>query len=144
MGDTAGLFSGATGTVVISPFNYIDGLGGPGSGLLTFSGGGHTYSIQINSVDTVISVPSSMGLGNGVLLSGTSTPFGTAFSLPTATEMDSFDFTVQETEHGTTFSAGFFYYELAPNNVPDGGSAIALLGMTIAGLGVLRRKFASA
>lgn len=96
----------------------------------TITTGGNTYSFNLLSL-------TSATLNNGaVSLQGTGIAFATGFEPTFAT------FSVQGTGNNFQFEIIQSSTTTNPNQrVPDGGSAIALLGMGVMGLEVLRRKF---
>ena len=87
------------------------------------------FRFDLNSITKVVAVPTGLILnGSGIVTNtaGTPDPTGAAFSA-------SFN----------TVTGRFSYGANVGIPVPDGGSAMALLGMALVGIEALRRKFAA-
>lgn len=99
----------------------------------TFMSGGNTFSFDLRSLEAATFTSGNFSL------SGLGVAHLTGFEDTTAT------FSIQGTGNGFTFTLlQASSTAPAPGQVPDGGSAIALLGIAIVGIEGLRRKFATA
>lgn len=124
----AGDYSGVPGGTGVSmnPFTF-DPFGGPVVPLWTFMFAGSTYSFDLTSASIV-----TQG-GNSLVLEGAGDLMITGFD----TTPGSWVFTANQ-------GGGSFSFSSSNAAVPEGGSALALLGIALLGVEVLRRKLATA
>jgi hypothetical protein len=106
----------------------------PVTPLWTFTSGGSTYSFDLNSV-TVDSQDNNFLNLNGV---GTLKKIGVGAADPTTGQ---WSFTISNPGGGGHANFAFTFAN-SQTSVPEGGSALALLGLGLIGLGALRKSLA--
>lgn len=110
-------------------------VGGPIVPEWIFSVGGITYSFDLTSL---IAGTYSSGNPSTLTVQGMGVAHATGFSDTSAS------FSLQGTGNGFTFQIIQESTTGSGNAVPDGGSAVALLGIALVGVEALRRKLATA
>jgi hypothetical protein len=131
-GDYAGT-SGAS--VTMAPFIWDPpSASTPLNPLWSFESGGNTYSFELSVLHQDFASPT------GLLLSGQGTAFITGPGLDKMATAGHWSFSAQTLDLASfTFSST----TRVPTQVPDGGATAALLGASILGLGLIRRKMSS-
>lgn len=94
-----------------------------------WSVGGFTFDLDASTI--------VLQNSNFLLITGTGTIYGNGFDATPGT----WSFTAQSPDANGVFS---FSAGSAAQGVPDGGTTVALLGVSLAGLGLLRRKLRTA
>jgi hypothetical protein len=142
VGEAAGLsgdYAGTAGAVVtFTPFTF-DPVGAslPVAPLWTFMSGGNTYSFTLESLNVDFVSPRFLNLSG----------LGTASI--TGPGVEKLDTAGLWSLSGQTFGEASFTFssstEVPPpaTNVPDGGTTAMLLGFSVLGFGILRRKVAA-
>jgi hypothetical protein len=124
-GDFAAFVSDGDLTTMAMPYIFTPSTPTPG----LWSVGGFTFDLATSTV--------VLQNADFLLIQGTGTITGNGFD---ATE-GVWSFTAQEPHAGNIFS---FSASSGSNGVPDGGSTVALLGLGLAGVEMIRRKLLSA
>ena len=126
-----GAYTGSAGSAVtLTSFTYNNttlAITSPSTApflLWSFAFGGHTYTFDLNTPLT-----SALSTSNQLLLGGTGTAFIDGGSASPAVWS-------LESTSGGSFK---FTATSSTSTVPDGGSAVALLGIALAGIGGMRR-----
>lgn len=122
-GDYAGVPTGGSSpAITMNPFTF-DPFGGPVVPLWTFVSGGLTYSFDLTSASILFQGH------NALILTGAGDLNMTGFD----TTPGSWVFTANQ-------GGGSFSFSSSNASVPEGGSAVALLGLALVGIEMIRRK----
>ena len=124
-GDFAGLVSDGDATTMAVPYIFTPSTPTPA----LWSVDGFTFDLD----GSVVVLQNA----DFLVITGTGTISGNGFDPTDGT----WSFTSQEPHAGNVFS---FSASSGANGVPDGGSTVALLGLGLAGVEMIRRKFLSA
>jgi hypothetical protein len=130
-----GAFLGTAGSAVtFTPFSW-NPASTPVNPLWSFVSGGWTYTFDLNNITFVSQNAAFVNLaGNGILnITGLGSPYDATFG--------NWTFTITSAGADPEFRFGFVSSTAAvPQQVPDGGMTVALLGLALVGVEGLRRK----